>query len=322
MGYQDKITIGIRDSELSKAQTKEFISFAEKKIKEISKNSFDIKFIKTSGDINNKERLDKIGGKGLFVKEIEECILSNKVDIGVHSMKDVPAESHKDLEIFCFMNRLDNSDVLVSNSGKSLSSLDSGSIVGTSSVRRRAQILNFRKDIDIKLLRGNVDTRIKKLRNNEYDAIILAHAGLKRLNMENEITEILSHDYFLPSAGQGAIGIQSKANSRFRKIFENINHKQTEITIAAERRFLKTIRANCNSPVSVYAKIENQKLNMQCRIFSHNGELIYDEAMSSLPDEFNSLGIELGNNAIKKLGQHTIDKLNNLENDFNYTSKR
>tara|TARA_B100000575_G_C23030070_1_gene593077 strand:+ start:121 stop:1089 length:969 start_codon:yes stop_codon:yes gene_type:complete len=322
MNYQDKITIGIRDSKLSKAQTKEFIVHAEKSIKEINKNSFEIKFIKTSGDIHNTERLDRIGGKGLFIKEIEERILSNEVDIGVHSMKDMPAVSHGDLEIFCYMNRLDNSDVLISNSGKGLKNLDSGSIVGTSSVRRRAQILSLRKDLNIKLLRGNVDTRIKKLRSKEYDAIILAHAGLKRLNMENEITEILPREDFLPAAGQGAIGIQSKINSRFEKIFEHINDIQTKIAVTAERSFLNTINANCNSPVSVYAKIENQKLNMQCQILSHSGELMFNESMCCAIDEGQSIGKELGHNAIQKLGQDTIDKLNNLENDFNYTSNR
>lgn len=322
MNYQDKITIGIRDSKLSRAQTKEFILLAEKNIEEINKNSFEIKLIKTSGDIHNTERLDRIGGKGLFIKEIEERILSNEIDIGVHSMKDVPADNNKDLEIFCHTSRLDNSDVLISNSRKNLKNLDSGSIIGTSSVRRRAQILNYRKDLNIKLLRGNVDTRIKKLRSNEYDAIILAHAGLKRLHMESEITEILSQKYFLPAAGQGAIGIQSKINSRFRKIFRDINDLQTEITISAERNFLKTINASCNSPVSVYAKLENQKLHMQCQILSHGGEIIFDESLCRKINERNCIGEELGNKAIQKLGQDTIDKLDNLENDFNYTSKR
>ena len=322
MNYQDKITIGIRDSKLSIAQTSEFISLAEKSIKEINKNSFEIRFIKTSGDIHDTERLDRIGGKGLFIKEIEESILSNEVDIGVHSMKDMPAVNNKDLEIFCYMSRINNSDVLISNSGKSLKTIDSGSIIGTSSVRRRAQILGYRKDLNIKLLRGNVDTRIKKLRRNEYDAIILAHAGLKRLNMESEITEILSHKHFLPAGGQGAIGIQSKVNSRFKKIFKDINDVRTEIKINAERSFLKTINANCNSPVSVYAKLENQEIIMQCQILSHTGELIFNESMCKNVSEGQNIGKELGNKAIQKLGQDTIDKLDKLEDDFNYTSKR
>ena len=322
MKDQEKIKIGIRDSALSKAQTNEFISLAEKNIEEIHKNNFEIKFIKTTGDIHNTGRLDKIGGKGLFVKEIEECILNDDVDIAVHSIKDMPSSSHENLEIFCYLNRLDNSDVLLSNSGKSLAKLDSGSVVGTSSIRRRAQLLHFRKDLKIKLLRGNVDTRITKLRSNEYDAIILAHAGLKRLGRENEITDTLSHQYFLPASGQGAVGIQSKAKSIFRKVFNRINHKPTEITTNAERSFLKTIDANCNSPVSAYAKIENQKLELKCQILSHDGDLIFDESKCSLIDECQNLGKELGIKAIEQLGQDTIDKLDNFENDFNYTPNR
>ena len=206
----DKIIVGIRDSKLSQIQTQEFISLAEKNIVGINQNTFQIKFIKTTGDIHNSERLDKIGGKGLFVKEIESHILKGDIDIGVHSMKDIPATSHNELEIFCLMKRLDNSDVLISNSGKKLLDLESGAVVGTSSIRRRAQILNIRRDLKIKLLRGNVDTRMKKLKNREYDAIILAYAGLKRLGMEREITEKLDSRTFLPAGGQGLVGIQSK----------------------------------------------------------------------------------------------------------------
>ena len=306
---------------MSKAQTEEFISHAEKNIEEIDKYSFEIKFIKTSGDIHNNKRLDKIGGKGLFIKEIEECILNNEVDIAVHSMKDMPTISHRDLEIFCYMDRLNNSDVLISNSGKCLANLDSGSTVGTSSIRRRAQLLHFRKDLNIKLLRGNVDTRIQKLKSNEYDAIILAYAGLKRLGIEKLITEFLSHKHFLPACGQGAVGIQPKIKSKFKKQFGKINNLQTEITSVAERSFLKTINANCNSPVSVYAETKYQKLNMQCQIYSHDGKIMFDKGITGLVDECENLGIELGKNAISSLGQDTIDKLDNFENDFNYTPK-
>lgn len=322
MNYQDKITIGIRDSKLSQAQTNEFILLAEKNIEEIIKNSFEIKFIKTLGDVHNTMRLDRIGGKGLFIKEIEEHILNGDVDLGVHSMKDLPAVNHENLEICCYMERLDNSDVLISNSGKSLANLDSGSVVGTSSIRRRAQLLRFRKDLNIKLLRGNVDTRLKKLRDHEYDAIIIAYAGLKRLNRESELTEILSHQFFLPASAQGAVGIQSRSNSKFKKIFNLINNKETEIAISTERIFLQTIKANCNSPVSAYAKVENQKLNMQCQILSHNGDLIFNESSCGLIKESLNLGKELGERAIQTLGQDTIDKLDNFENDFNYTPKR
>ena len=314
----DKIIVGIRDSKLSQIQTQEFISLAEKNIVGIDQNTFQIKFIKTTGDIHNSERLDKMGGKGLFVKEIESQILNGEIDIGVHSMKDMPATSHDELEIFCFMERLDNSDVFISNNGKTISNLESGAVVGTSSIRRRAQILNFRSDLKIKLLRGNVDTRIKKLKNKEYDAIILAYAGLKRLGMEKEITEKLNHQIFLPAGGQGLVGIQSKKNSPYRKLFKKINDESSEMANIAERNFLKTINANCNSPVSVYARINNQNIDIDCQIFKHDGTELFKKQLTEKKQNYHVVGNQLGELVIKSLGQNTIDKLDILEDDFNY----
>ncbi len=315
----DKIIVGIRDSRLSQIQTQEFISLAEKNIDGINKNTFEIKLIKTTGDIHNTERLDKIGGKGLFVKEIESHILNGEIDIGVHSMKDMPATSHDDLEIFCFLDRLNSSDVLISNHGTNLENLESKSIIGTSSIRRRAQILNFRSDLKIKLLRGNVDTRINKLKNKEYDAIILAYAGLKRLGLENNITEILDQQAFLPAGGQGVVGIQSKKNAKFREIFRKINNVNSEITNTSERSFLETIKANCNSPVSVCAKIDNEKLFIQSQIYSHKGEIIFNENVSGETDNGKNIGRQLGETAIYQLGQDKINELDFFEDDFNYT---
>ena len=319
MNFQNKIVIGIRDSELSKAQTKEFVILADRSIEGIHQNSFEIKFIKTSGDIHKNERLDRIGGKGLFIKEIEERILNDEIDIGVHSMKDIPATNHQELEIFCFMKRLNNSDVLISNSGKSFADLDSGSIIGTSSIRRRSQILQLRKDLNIKLLRGNVDTRIKKLKNKEYDAIILAYAGVKRLHMESQITEILDQKYFLPAAGQGVVGIQSKKKSEFKNLFSKINNEFSQINYFAERSFLQTINANCNSPVSVFATIENDQIKLKSQIFSHDGDLIFDGSLIEHKKDYANIGIRLGKIALDKLGTKIINSLDTLEDDFNYT---
>ena len=319
MNFQDKIVIGIRDSKLSKAQTNEFVLLADKIIEDINESSFELKLIKTSGDIHKNDRLDRMGGKGLFIKEIEDRILNGKIDIGVHSMKDMPAENKQDLEISCYMKRLDNSDVLISNSGKSFTNLESGSVIGTSSIRRRSQILHHRKDLNIKLLRGNVDTRIKKLRNKEYDAIILAYAGIKRLKMESQITELLDQKYFLPAAGQGLIGIQSKNNSKFKKLFSKINDSVSQVTNFAERSFLQTINANCNSPVSVFAKIEDDTIKLKAQIFSHDGNLIYDGFLSEHKKNYSNIGTTLGKSALDQLGRKIIDDLDNLKDDFNYT---
>ena len=317
---QKKIVIGIRDSALSNAQTEEFISLASKNVNALSVDNFEIKHIKTTGDIKNSERLDKIGGKGLFIKEIEEKILSEEVDIGVHSMKDMPSEDHEELEIICYMKRQNASDVLISNSGKTLSNLPSGSVIGTSSMRRRAQIINFRKDVNIKLLRGNVDTRLNKLKDHKYDAIVLAYAGISRLKKESQITEVLDRNIFLPAAGQGVVGIQSKRNTDFKKIFKSINNAEAELVNIAERNFLKIINANCNSPVSVNANVDNNELKIECQIFSHDGDLLHKNILIGAKEDFKDLSDELGKIAISTLGQSTIDNLDEFNNDFNYSA--
>ena len=180
-----KIKVGIRGSKLSKTQTDLFIKQAVRLTPGLDVNSFEIKTIQTTGDIHKSHRLDQIGGKGLFVKEIEEQLMTDEIDVGIHSMKDIPAsETFPELDIICWMQRNQANDILISNSGMGLKDLPNGSIIGTSSIRRRAQVLHSRKDLSIKLLRGNVDTRVEKLKRNEYDAIILSLAGVQRLGID------------------------------------------------------------------------------------------------------------------------------------------
>jgi hydroxymethylbilane synthase len=315
-----KCIVGIRDSKLSKAQTKLLIKEAEK-FDVIKKNiQFEIQTIKTSGDIYSNKRLDTLGGKGLFTKEIEGKILDKTIDVGIHSMKDVPAsDENPELKVICWMKRYDASDAFISNSGKKLEQLPSGSIIGTSSVRRRAQILNFRQDLQIKLLRGNVDTRIQKLIDKQYDGIILSLAGLKRLGQDHLITEVMDHKKFLPAACQGAVGVQAKINNDLQKVFKPINHYTTQIECIAERNVLKKINANCNSPISVYAKITNNNIQIKCDLFDHDGKCLFKEMVTGLSELYNELSIELGEKIIKDVGQQKINQLNILEDDFDYT---
>ena len=313
------ITVGIRDSKLSKAQTDLFINEANN-IDEIKNNyCFNIKTIKTTGDIYNDHRLDRIGGKGLFIREIEDQIINTSVDIGIHSMKDLPAQpAHDGLEIICWMKRINHNDVLLSNSGKKISDLPSGSVVGTSSIRRRAQILNLRKDLSIKLLRGNVDTRILKLKEEKYDAIILSKAGLDRLNLDHLITETLDTDFFLPAACQGAIGVQAMCNSELKNAFLSLNHLETQNECTAERALLKSINANCNSPVSVYAHTKDDEIKIQCELFEHDGTKIFKSFIIGNKKDFIKLSKTLANEIITKVGQDKINRLDILENDFDY----
>jgi hydroxymethylbilane synthase len=319
MSNLNKILVGIRDSELSRTQTNLLLNQLISVSDNIDIETFDIKTIKTKGDVHNEQRLDQIGGKGLFIKEIEEHIKRSKVDVGIHSMKDVPAEEDgNELEIICWFKRENPCEALLSNSGQNFFDLSPGSVIGTSSIRRRAQILNLRKDLKIKLLRGNVDTRIRKLKENNYDAIILSVAGLKRLGLTERITEELSDEQFLPAACQGTIGVQSKCNSNLKKVFELINHDETKMESITERQVLKNINANCNSPVSVYAKIVNNMISVQCDIFDHDGNKLFSNKISKEKENYIKIANTLSQEILNDLGQEKINKLNELD-DFNYT---
>ena len=223
MKQQGEIIFGIRKSQLSTAQANDF----KNKLMQVNSiyhdETISIKYIKTSGDIHNTHRLDQLGGKGLFVKEIEDHLLSGDINIGIHSVKDLPAKETQGLKIACWLERLNPNDVLISNSNLTLKDLPSGSVIGTSSIRRRSQVLSFRKDLKIKLLRGNVDTRIQKLKEGQYDAIILSQAGLKRLKKDHLISDVFSVDEFLPASCQGAVGIQITSKNDNLELLSSLN---------------------------------------------------------------------------------------------------
>jgi hydroxymethylbilane synthase len=320
MSELQKIVVGIRSSNLSKSQTNLLIQELLKQDSNLNKDIFNIKTIKTTGDVHNTHRLDQIGGKGLFIKEIEEQIMSGKIDIGVHSMKDVPAQdTYPDIDIICWMQRHKTNDAMISNSGKSFMDLPAGSVIGTSSIRRRSQVLNLRKDLSIKLLRGNVDTRIQKLRNHEYDAIILSLAGLSRLNLDHLVTEVLGHNLFLPAACQGAVGVQALKKSEIKNIFAPINDLKTQTECIAERKVLKNINANCNSPVSIYASINKNNISLKFEMFDHQGNKIFKKSKEDLKENYLTLCDELGKEILDVIGQTKINELDNLKSDFNYT---
>ena len=324
MKEHGKIVLGIRNSALSTAQALDFQNKLLLACSVYNKNSILIKYIKTSGDIHNTHRLDQLGGKGLFVKEIEDQILSGDVDIGIHSVKDLPAKETQGLKIVCWLERLNPCDALISNSKLGLKDLPAGSVIGTSSIRRRSQILSLRKDLKIKLLRGNVDTRIQKLNDGEYDAIVLSYAGLIRLNQDNLISDLFSVDEFLPASCQGAVGIQIQNlnhDSELTSSLNNINHLNTELTCSAEREVLKSINANCNSPVSVYSTIDKNTISIQCQLFDHKGLILFNESIQGSIENNLQLAQKLGKQIIDQVGQEKINELDKLKDDFDYTPK-
>ena len=315
-----KLLVGIRNSKLSNVQSEIVIQEISKYIIK-NEHELSIKHIKTMGDIKNTDRLDKLGGKGLFAKEIEDQLIRDEIQLAVHSLKDLPSKNTNGLDIVAFLMHTDRNDVLISNSGEKFANLSPGSTIGTSSIRRRSQILRVRKDLNIKLLRGNVDTRIKKLREFEYDAIILSYAGVARLGFGNIITEILDYENFMPAACQGIIGVQTTLNSQHKEFLKSANQPETNIIAETEREVLRLIGANCNSPVSVLAEIKRNKIELACQILDHHGNLLFKGFETD--DQTNSmkLAYQMSEQILSVVGQKNIDDLDNLKDDFDYSPK-
>ena len=315
-----KLIVGSRKSRMAIAQTNEFIEAFLIKNPGFLREDIEIKTIATSGDINQKDRLDLIGGKGLFVKEIEQMLSNKEIDVAVHSMKDMPTNMTTGLKIAAWLPRGNHLEALVNNSNKKIMELKTNSIIGTSSIRRRSQILNLRSDLCIKLVRGNVDTRVNKLNQGEYDALILGYGGLKRLDLESSISQIFTTDEILPPACQASIGVQTiDEDNEIINMISNTNHKNTSIVGNLERNLLEVLQANCNSPVGVFASINHKKINLKVELFSHDGKEKYIAEGSANIDEHKELAAKVGNMIIDQVGIEFIKELDILKDDFNYT---
>ena len=303
-----KIIIGSRGSKLA-------LIYAERacsKILEISSDfeieGVEIKRIQTSGDINQKDRLSDIGGKGLFLKQIENELIEDKVDIAVHALKDMPSEETEGLLTNCFLERNDPREILISKDNKYLENLAPNSIIGTSSFRREFQIKQIRNDLQCKLIRGNVDTRVKKLNDNLYDAIILSNAGVISLGLSKSISQTFSTSEIIPSAGQGVIALQCrKKNNELNELLKKVNHKNTHNCIKAERNVLKVLEGDCETAVGAFAKIENNKINLEAELFSLDGKKRFHVKSSDDIDKADEIGIKLGKN-LKKASNNSYKK--------------
>jgi len=266
-------------------------------LKEYAKISVTIKVIKTTGDKNHKVPLAEIGGKALFLKEIEESLLAEKIDIGVHSMKDVPSVLPQGLTIASILKREDPRDVFLSKKYTSLLQLPKKAKIGTSSPRRQAQIKNFRPDFEVVPLRGNIETRLRKLSTGGFDAIVLSAAGLLRLGFGKKITEYLSTTLMLPSGGQGAIGLEVReGDEESRKLVEFMTDLETSACVQAERAFLKAVEADCQAPVAAYAEVNGQNLKLTALVASKDGrELLRDRLEGNVRDAV-LIGTQLAKN--------------------------
>jgi hydroxymethylbilane synthase len=302
-----KIIIGSRGSKLALIYAQ---NAKDKIIQNTNLNDEDvvIKKITTKGDQVQDIRLSELGGKGLFSSNIEDELLDKKIDIGVHALKDMPAIETFGLKTDAFLERNDPREILISKDKKKLNELKAKAIIGTSSYRREFQIKNIRSDLNYKLIRGNVDTRIQKLNDGLYDAIVLSYAGIKSLSMEDKIAEVFSTLEIIPSAGQGIISLQCRNGDKdIISILDTVNDQKTSLRAHAERNVLKVLEGDCETAVGAHAVIDGDEIILEAELFSLDGTQRLYEKKSSKIKNAKSLGKEVGqilktksNNSYKK----------------------
>ena len=288
---RDNIVIGSRGSKLA-------LIYAENvkaKLKEVFSKVIEIKKIVTSGDENQKDRLSDLGGKGLFSTKIENELVENKIDIAVHALKDMPSIETFGLKTNFFIKRNSPNEILISNGNIKFKDLKPNSVVGTSSYRREYQLKNKRSDLIYKLIRGNVDTRIKKLEEGNYDAIILSKAGINSLDLNDKITEEFSTDEVIPCAGQGIIAIQCRENDfEMKELLEKINDKETRILANTEREVLKVLEGDCDTAIGTFSNIEGNNINLVAELFSVDDKKRYFIKDTKKVELAKELGREIG----------------------------
>ena len=289
-----KITIGSRGSNLA-------LLYAQKakdtiiQNTNLNDNDIVIKKITTKGDQVKDTRLSEFGGKGLFSSNIEKELKNKSIDIAVHALKDLPAIETDGLITDNFLERNDPKEILISRDKKKLKELDLKSVVGTSSYRREFQIKKIRPDINCKLIRGNVDTRIKKLKEGQYDAIVLSLAGVKYLKLENEITEIFGIEEIIPSAGQGIIALQCRKDDKeINSLLKKINHDETYKRAHAERNILKVLEGDCETAIGAHSIINGENIILEAELFSLDGSKRFYEKKTEKIEKFREIGNQIG----------------------------
>ena len=297
------LKIGTRGSRLALAQSE----WVKKKVEARHPHiQVELVRIKTTGDKILDSPLSKIGGKALFVKEIEEALLGKAVDLAVHSMKDVPAELPEGLMLSAFPEREDPRDAFVSVKYQTIQDLPQRAEVGTSSLRRAAQLLTIRRDLEIVPLRGNVDTRLRKLEEGEIQAIILATAGLKRLGLEKRITHVIPSDQMLPAIGQGALGLEVRRDDELTvSLLEFLNHEETEVTVRAERAFLKELEGGCQVPIAGFCRFRDGVLHLAGMVAELDGSNTVRDEITGKKAQAEQIGVTLA----RKLLDSGADKI-------------
>jgi len=297
-----KIVIGARGSKLSLAYASRVKKLLLAKEPQLTDDLIEIQSITTSGDIFYDKKLSEIGGKNLFCKEIEEYLSKKKIDIAAHSLKDMASEEIEILNIAAYVERNDPRDAFISFKFDNIKELKNG-VIGSSSRRRDLQLKTLSRDVSVKNIRGNIDTRIQKLKDGLYDAIVLASAGVKTLKLEKNIKKIFSVEEMLPAVGQGVIAVQCRNEDiNIINLLEKIDHKQTRQCVIAERSLLKTIGGDCDTAVGGLATIEDNKLTLYAQLFSDDGINIFNYKTTGSKEEGLSIGKLVGTELLKQAG--------------------
>ncbi|MFH1146671.1 MAG: hydroxymethylbilane synthase [Pseudomonadota bacterium] len=266
--------------------------------------------ITTKGDKILDVPLANVGGKGLFVKEIEDALVRKEIDLAVHSMKDVPTDLPSELDIGIVTLREDPRDVFISGDGRKLGDLPSGARIGTSSLRRKAQLLAFRKDLEVVSIRGNLDTRLRKVTTESLAGVIVAAAGLNRMSLEARITEFLPVEIMLPAIGQGALGMEVRRDDgEFLESIFFLNHSETALALRAERAYLKRLEGGCQVPVGAYAKVDGKELILHGIVADPDGTLLFRKMAAGSVSEAEKLGISLAEEILDMGAREVLEKV-------------
>ena len=296
-----KIIIGTRGSKLSLAyagRVKNLLVGLDQSLK----NQIEIKIIKTTGDLNVDKKISELGGKNYFCKEIEDQLQNKKIDVAVHSLKDMETIENKNLVVAAFLKRNDPRDILVMKDKTSISSSEN-CLIGSSSKRRELQMKLVFKNFVTKQIRGNIDTRIEKVNEGKFDGVMLAAAGLKTLNLESYISRYFSINEIIPAAGQGVIAVQCRSDEKeIKKTLSKISDDDTKICASCEKELLKTIRGDCHTAVGAYAEIKSNKLRLIAKLFSDDEKRYFYSEASGAASEYNEIGKKVGLELLEKSG--------------------
>ena len=297
-----KITIGARGSKLSLTYAAKVKELLLKNSSELKEENIDFKEIKTSGDLHIDKKISEIGGKNLFCKEIEESLIKKEIDIAVHSLKDMEANENSELLIGAYIKRNDFRDVIISEKIKNISDLKDGVKIGSSSKRRELQLKKINSKISVVNIRGNIDTRIKKIGENKLDGIMLAAAGIKSLSLDEKIGFIFESEHILPAVGQGIIAVQCRKEDKIKSLIKRINDSDTSLCAIAERKMLQTIGGDCDTAIGGLAEIKNKNLKLKAQLFSDSGKESFEHELTGREADASFIGKSVAEKLLNMAG--------------------